>query len=677
MQVLVKVDASEQIKKFQDFIESYYSSQVVENLRKDKKFVVIDFAELSKFDLDLANELFENPEDTIRAAELAVEQLDLEDIKGFKVRFRNLPESQKIMVRNIRSKHINKLLNMVGVVRQKSDVRPQVTAAKFECPVCGNIINVLQLDGSFKEPTRCGCGRKGKFTLLSKELVDAQGLVLEEVPESLEGGEQPKRINIFLRDDLVSPLSERKTNPGSKISIVGIVKEVPIILRTGSKSTRFDLMIEANYIEASEETFYEVEITKEEEQKIIELSQDPESYSKLVNSVAPSIYGYDKEKEALLLQLVGGVRKVRTDKVVSRGDMHILLVGDPGSGKSAILKRISVIAPKGRYVSGRGISGAGLTAAVVKDEFLKGWSLEAGALVLASNGICCIDEMDKMVPEDRAAMHEALEQQTVSISKANIQATLISRTTVLAAANPKFGRFDPYGIIAEQINLPPTLINRFDLIFPIKDLPDATKDEKMASHILKLHQTPDLYEPEIPTDFLRKYIAYAKQKIVPSITDSALQEIKDFYLKMRASGGAEEGIKAIPISARQLEALVRFSEASAKIRLSDKATKRDAKRAIDLVQYCLMQIGLDKETGKIDIDRIATGISASQRSHIVIIKEIINELEGKVGKTIPIDDIIEEAKNRGIDEDKVEEVLEKLKRVGEVFEPRRSFIQKL
>ena len=347
------------------------------------------------------------------------------------------------------------------------------------------------------------------------------------------------------------------------------------------------------------------------------------------------------------------------------------------SGKSAILKRISVIAPKGRYVSGRGISGAGLTAAVVKDEFLKGWSLEAGALVLASNGICCIDEMDKMVPEDRAAMHEALEQQTVSISKANIQATLISRTTVLAAANPKFGRFDPYGIIAEQINLPPTLINRFDLIFPIKDLPDATKDEKMASHILKLHQTPDLYEPEIPTDFLRKYIAYAKQKITPSITDSALQEIKDFYLKMRASGGAEDGIKAIPISARQLEALVRLSEASAKIRLSDKATKRDAKRAIDLVQYCLMQVGLDKETGKIDIDRITTGISASQRSHIVIIKEIINELEGKVGKTIPIDDIVEEAKNRGIDEDKVEEVLEKLKRVGEVFEPRRSFIQKL
>ncbi|MDP6265587.1 MAG: minichromosome maintenance protein MCM [Candidatus Woesearchaeota archaeon] len=677
MQELVNVDASEQIKKFQEFLESYYYSQIVENLRKDNKFVVVDFADLSKFDLDLANGLLESPEDTIKAAEIAIAQFDLENITGFKVRFKNLPESQNIMIRNIRSKHIGRLIYAEGIVRQKSDVRPQVTAAKFECPVCGNIINVLQLNGSFKEPTKCGCGRKGKFVMLSKELVDAQGIVLEEVPESLEGGEQPKRINIFLKDDLVSPLSEKKTNPGSKVSIIGIIKEVPIILKTGSKSTTFDIIVEANHIETVEETFYEVKISEEDEQKIIELSQDPELYSKLVNSLAPSIYGYGKVKEALLLQLVGGVRKVRSDKVVSRGDTHILLVGDPGSGKSAMLKRISVIAPKGRYVSGRGISGAGLTAAVVKDEFLKGWSLEAGALVLASNGICCIDEMDKMISEDRAAMHEALEQQTVSISKANIQATLISRTTVLAAANPKFGRFDPFGIIAEQINMPPTLINRFDLIFPIKDLPDEARDEKMASHILKLHQDPDFYEPEISTEFLRKYIAYAKQKVVPTITNNALQEIKEFYLKMRTSGSEEGGIKAIPISARQLEALVRLTEATARLRLSDKATESDAKRAIGLIEYCLMEVGLDKETGKIDIDRIATGISASQRSHIIVIKDIITDLENKVGKAIPIDDVIAEAKSKGVDEGKVEEVLEKLKRVGEIFEPRRGFLSKI
>jgi replicative DNA helicase Mcm len=677
MQEFAKIDASEQIRRFHDFFESYFYSQIVDNLRKDLRFVIVDFLELSKFDLDLANEVLENPEETIRAAELSVENFDLEEIKGFKIRFKNLPENQKIMIRNIRSKHLGKFMKVEGVVRQKSDVRPQVVDARFECPVCGNVIKIPQLNGSFKEPSRCGCGRKGKFTLLSKDLVDAQGIVLEEVPETLEGGEQPKRVNIFLKDDLVSPMSERRTNPGSKVNISGIVKEVPITLRTGSMSTKFNLMIEANYVESVEETFYEVEISEEEEKEIIELSEEPELYSKLINSVAPSIYGYERVKEALILQLVGGVRKVRSDKVVSRGDTHILLLGDPGSGKSAMLKRISVISPKGRYVSGRGVSGAGITAAVVRDEFLKGWSLEAGALVLASNGICCVDEMDKINPEDRAAMHEALEQQSVSISKANIQATLIARTTVLAAANPKFGRFDPYGIIADQINLPPTLINRFDLIFPIKDIPNHSKDERLASHLLELHQTPDLYEPEVPTDFLRKYIAYAKQKIVPRLTDGALHEIKEFYLKMRSSGGTEEGIKAIPISARQLEALVRLTEASARLRLSDKATKRDAKRAIDLLGYSLEQVGLDKETGQIDIDRIATGISASQRSHIIVVKEVISELESKLGKTIPIDDIVDVAKAKGIDEEKVEEVLEKLKRVGEVFEPRRGFISKI
>jgi replicative DNA helicase Mcm len=672
-----KIEASEQIKRFQELLEASYYSNIVDNLRKDRKFVNVDFADLSKFDIDLASELLENPEDTIKAAEIAAAQFDLDNIEGFKVRFSNLPENQEIMVRNIRSNHIGRFMEVNGVVRQKSDVRPQVTAARFECPVCGNVINVLQLEGSFKEPSKCGCGRKGKFMLLSKELVDAQGIVLEEAPENLEGGEQPKRLNIFLRDDLVSPLSERKTNPGSKIKVVGTIKEVPIILRSGSKSTRFDLMVEANYVEAVEESFYEVGISDEEEKKIIELSKDKNLYGKLVDSTAPSIYGYEKVKEALIMQLVGGVRKVRNDKVVSRGDMHILLVGDPGAGKSALLKRITMIAPKGRYVAGRGVSGAGLTASVVRDEFLKGWSLEAGALVLASNGLCAIDEMDKMNPEDRAAMHEALEQQSVSISKANIQATLIARTTVLAAANPKFGRFDPYGIIAEQIDLPPTLINRFDLIFTIKDLPDESKDEKMASHILKLHQTPDIFEPEISTEFLRKYIAYAKQKVAPSINDGALKAIKEFYLKMRGSGSTEGGIKSIPISARQLEALVRLTEASAKLRLSAEATRDDAMRAIELVEYCLMEVGFDKETGKIDIDRIATGISASQRSNIIVIKEIIADLENKVGKTIPIDDVIEESKNRGISEEKIEEVLEKLKRVGEIFEPRRGFLSRI
>jgi len=670
------MDVSEQIKRFNEFIEAGYKAELLKNIRKDEKFLVIDFNELSKFDVELSSLLLEQPEEVIKAVELAIEQFDIEGVKGIKARFKNLPESQKIRICDIRSKHLGRLILVEGVVRQKSDVRPQVTSARFECPSCGNIINILQLDRSFKEPARCGCGRKGKFRLVSKELVDAQGIVLEESSESIEGGEQPKRINIFLKDDLVSPISEKRTGPGSKISVVGQINEVPIIERSGAKSTRFDLIIEANYVEGIEESFYEVKISNEEEKQIRDISQSDDVFGRLVNAMAPSIYGYDKVKEALLLQLMGGVRKTRKDGVVSRGDIHTLLIGDPGSGKSALLKRIQLIAPKGRYVAGKGVSGAGITAAVVKDEFLKGWSLEAGALVLANNGICCIDEMDKMSPDDRSSMHEALEQQTVSISKANIQATLLARTTVLAAANPKFGRFDPYGIIAEQIDLPPTLINRFDLIFTIKDLPDEAKDNEMASHILSLHKTPDIKETEIPSNLLKKYIAYARQNINPKLSDEAIEEIKKYYVRMRMSGSSEGETKTIPISARQLEALVRLSEACARVRLQDKVTKKDAKKAIELLEYCLMGVGFDKETGKIDIDRIATGISAAQRSQIAILKEILADLE-KFVKPIPIEDAVREAKERGIDEERVEEILQKLKQTGDIFEPKRGFIQKM
>ncbi|MEK6841139.1 MAG: minichromosome maintenance protein MCM, partial [Nanoarchaeota archaeon] len=398
----------------------------------------------------------------------------------------------------------------------------------------------------------------------------------------------------------------------------------------------------------------------------------------LVKSMAASIYGHEKIKEAFVLQLMGGVKKLKEDGTTTRGDIHILLVGDPGSGKSQMLTFISKIAPKGRLVSGKGSTGAGLTATVVKDEFLRGWALEAGALVLANGGIAVIDELDKMNPEDRDALHEALEQQRISISKANIQATLRAETTVLAAANPKLGRFDPYTPIAAQIDLPPTLINRFDLIFPIRDLPNRDLDEKIAGHVLNLQQNPEDIRTEIPPQLVKKYLSYARQKVIPHLTNVAIEEIKEFYVGLRNSAQVGESeIRPIPISARQLEALVRLAEASARVRLSDKVTREDAKRAIELLKHCLMQVGFDYETGQIDIDRIATGLPASQRSRIVTIREIIKRLENKLGKMIPITDVITEAAEQNINEAQVEEVIEQLKREAEIFEPRRGFVSRL
>jgi replicative DNA helicase Mcm len=673
------MEPTEIIKKFQEFLERNYLKEISKKARKGEKFLIIDFSELSKFDPRLSDELLESPEEVIKAGEIALESFEVEgDIKNFKIRIKDLPNSMEILIRNIRSKHLNKFLFTKGLVRQKSDVRPQVTSARFECPSCGNVITVLQMDNKFKEPSRCGCGRKGSFRMLSKELVDAQKIVLEEAPEDLDGGEQPKRLDIFLQSDLVSPMSDKRTNPGSKIIINGILKEVPIPAKEGGRLTRYDLMIEANYVEPIEEDFLELNISEEEEKEIIELAKSKEVYEKLVNSLAPTIYGHELIKEALILQSFGGVRKKRKEGSATRGDIHILLIGDPGAGKSQLLKRLSEIAPKARYVSGKGASGAGLTATVVKDEFIRGYALEAGALVLANRGICCIDELDKMTKEDRSAMHEALEQQTVTISKANIQATLRAETTVLAAANPKFGRFDPYEVLAKQIDLPSTLINRFDLIFPIKDMPDEVKDEKLASFILGMHQDKTPIKTEISNETLRKYFAYARQKIKPELTDAAVEEIQEYYVKMRASGSEEGSIKTIPITPRQLEALIRLSEASAKIRLSPKVTRKDAQRGINLVHYCLSQIGVDPDTGKFDIDRISSGVTATERGNIVLIKEIITELETKEGdKTISIENILVESSSRGIKEDKVLEVIEKLKRSGDIYEPKKGHISKI
>jgi replicative DNA helicase Mcm len=590
------------------------------------------------------------------------------------LRFSSLPKTVEVRIRDVRARHLDKLLGVEGIVRQASDVRPQVVNAKFECPNCGAILSVLQLDNKFHEPQRCSCTWRGQFRLISKEMVDVQRLVIEEAPDMLEGGEQPKKINVFLKEDLVEPKMEERTTPGSRIKIFGRLTEVPIPLKTGI-STRYDIAIEANNVVPMEESFSDLNVNEEETKQILELAADPNIFRRLIQSIAPSVYGYDKIKEALLLQLFGGIKKTKSDGGSTRGDIHVLLVGDPGVAKSVMLKVISGIAPKGRYVSGKAATSAGLTASVVKDEFLRGWSLEAGAMVLANKGLVCIDEIEKMTEHDRSAMHEAMEQQTVSISKANIHATLRAETTVLAAGNPKLGRFDPFTAIPLQIDISPALLSRFDVIFVIRDLPNKIQDEAIATHVLEEH-VQEVVRDVIDPKLLRKYVSYAKQKIKPKLTEEAVEEIKSFYVNLRnQSVRSDADIKPIAITPRQLEGIIRLSEACAMMRLSDKVKREDSKKAIELLKFSLTQVGYDEETKSFDIDKMTTGITSSKRSKILLVRDMIYQLESRVGKLIPLEELEKELSGR-IKPEELEDALTQLRKSGDIFSPNSKHIQR-
>ncbi|HIQ49878.1 MAG TPA: minichromosome maintenance protein MCM [Nanoarchaeota archaeon] len=659
------------LNKFEEFFRYFYEEELLKAVKKGKKSIEVDFSTLDKFDPELADELLNNPEKVLALAQEAIKNIDIPSDKEINIipRFKNLPESCFIRIRNIRSEHIGKLICVDGIVRRASEVKPEIGVAIFQCPECGDLIEVQQNERTIKPPEICSCGRKTGFKLVDRKLFDARWIVIEE-PFELTTGDRPGEISIFLKDDLTSPEMQRKTDPGNRVKVVGILKEIKRTYR-GKIKTQMDVYLEAVHVEPTEIEWEELEITPEDKKKIHEFAKDPEIYEKLIKSIAPSIYGLEEIKEAILLQLFGGVPHVLPDGTRIRGDIHILLVGDPGMAKSQLLKYVSQLVPRAKYVSGKGTTTAGLTATVIRDEeFMGGWVLEAGAMVLCNKSIICIDEFDKMSKEDQIAMHEALEQQTISIAKASIVATLPAQVSVLAGANPKFSRFDPYRPIAEQIDIPETLLSRFDLKFAIRDIPDPEKDEKLAEYVIETRLNPQTAMPAVPLDFLRKYIAYARKYCKPKMTKEACERLKQFYVEMRAMSG--DGTVAITL--RQHEALMRLAEASAKVRLSPVVEVQDAERAIRIMKYSLLQLGYDYETGRIDIDR-TEGTPSSHRSKIRKMMEIIEKLEKEIGKQIPVEDVLAVAQDEGIKN--AEELLNLLKREGLIFEPRQGMIQKV
>jgi replicative DNA helicase Mcm len=626
---------------FQDFFRSYETDEVGSKYRKRLaqtavnygRSLVVDFDDLIEFDPALARSVVERPEDFIGyASSAATAQMRVEDpeygehVGKIFARFRRLPE--KTSLRKVGAENLKKLALVDGIVVRASQVRPTIVQAVFRCRKCLEIIHEEQSGELMRGPgSACpSCKQRTAFELLEEQskFKNTQEARIQERPEDLPPGQLPRYLDVRLEEDLVD-----NARPGDRIALTAIVRAERQLVGEKGKLRTFNLYLEANFIDIVGKETEVVDITPEEEKRILEASTDPWIDRKLKLSIAPSIYGYEDVKEAILYLLLGGVAKRLPDGVNIRGDSHVLIIGDPGTAKSQLLQYVSRIAPRGLYTSGRGSSAAGLTAAVLREKS-GGMVLEAGALVLADKGVACIDEIDKMLPVDRVAIHEAMEQQTVSVAKGGIVATLNARASVLAAGNPKLGRYDAFLNVGENINLDVTILSRFDLIFLLRDEANTERDRSMSEHILALHKTQ--INPEaapFPPEFLRKYISYAK-RYHPILTIDAMKELQDYYLKVRSKAGVKSS--AIAITPRQLEALVRIAESRARAFLRDSILVEDARSAIRLVNVSMGDVGMDVATGTADIDVIMTGIPQSSRDRMQKIMDVVIELSRETGE---------------------------------------------
>jgi len=676
-------------ERFEEFLRTYkddegsliYWTKVQQMSINDELSLTIDFQDLISFDNVFMTLAAEEPSKFIEtvnnalAAVLRVEDPDYVssiDITSLKARVSNY--SEHVPLRAIRSKHIGKLVRVSGIMMRASEVKPLLVQAMFQCRICDEKIPQTQEDGRYTEPVRCPlCDKKTPMRLLAQEsqFRDWQKVRIQESPEELPPGQMPRSIDVIFEGDIVD-----LSRPGDLVKITGILQTTPDFSRRGGRLATFNIFIDAIGVEVTEKEHEQVELSEEDEKKIKELADDPYVHERIVASIAPSIQGHESIKESIALLLFGGVSKTLPDGTKLRGKSNILMIGDPGTGKSQILKFVSGLAVRALYTSGKGSSAAGLTAAVMHDAESGAMTLEAGALVLADQGIACIDEFDKMDPTDRTAIHEAMEQHTVSIAKAGIIATLNARTSILAAANPTLGRYESSLSVQDNIKLPFTILSRFDLVWIMVDTIEETKDRELAQFILNMHQmkkaksSPET--PPVSQDFLKKYIAYSNRYVLPQLTTEAAEVIENFYVGLRKSA---EGGAAVPITARQLESLVRLSEARARMALQSKVSKEDAQAAIRLMEESLRMVALDRVTGKIDIDKLVSKMSASQRSSSDVIIKAIRDMESEGTSTVNIDALVQRAVSMGLAREQAEQVISKLLSEGILYSPRDGKIR--
>uniref|UniRef100_A0A7S0WTV5 DNA replication licensing factor MCM2 n=1 Tax=Chlamydomonas leiostraca TaxID=1034604 RepID=A0A7S0WTV5_9CHLO len=514
------------------------------------------------------------------------------------VRISELPVQDRL--RDLRGYHLNGLVRVSGVVTRRTGVFPQLRVVKFDCAKCGYLLGPFTQAGDCEiKPQLCpNCSSKGPFMVNAAETVyrDYQKITLQESPGTVPAGRLPRHKEVILTHDLIDC-----ARPGEEVDVTGVfVYGYDASLNVRNSFPVFSTHIEANYISKREDAYSIYALTDEDKAAILGLSRDPRIGQRIIKSIAPSIYGHEFIKTGLAMALFGGMEKHPSPAYRLRGDINMLLLGDPGVAKSQFLKYVEKTAVRAVYTTGKGASAVGLTAAVHKDPLTREWTLEGGALVLADKGVCLIDEFDKMNDQDRVSIHEAMEQQSISISKAGIVTQLQARCSVIAAANPVGGRYDPARTFAENVELSDPILSRFDVLAVVRDQVDPVQDQRLAEFVVGSHarnhptrraaedegeevgeasifQDPAADPDVLPQDLLKKYITYAKQHCRPQLQQADYDRIQRVYTELRKAAAASHGM---PIAVRHLESLIRMSEAHAKMHLRSYVADDDINAAI-------------------------------------------------------------------------------------------------
>ncbi len=591
--------------------------------RKDSDFI-FDFEKFSEDNPELSMEFSVNPIKFINTIKFKLN----EHFGKIKLRIFNYETEEDIS--NFRTSHLGKLFKVRGMISKTNKVIALVKESSFECASCGGILKIID---STRIPNICSCGEKNqkRFKLIDRKYRDVQEIEIEESQDKVIE-RQPQKIRIRLYDELTDTDLKKILQPGNKVEILGVLEEIPIISSRLNENL-FEYRLVAIDV-LNQEEIKENESINEEDLKLIKSISERNPLELLSENISPEIIGYKNVKKTLVLQQVGGIKKKLSDGKLTRDKIHILLIGDAGVSKTELVKSVHLRTPKAYYTSGEQTSAVGLTATVIKDELTGAWGLQAGAMPKANGSILVVDEIEKSGEQTLKALHTPLESGIIPINKAGINTTLSADCSLLAVANPKGGRFDTASkeTLVKQINMPPTLLSRFDIIHIMKD----EIDEKKDSDIIESFFSSSDKTVEIPTELYRKYIIHARN-LKPKLKHESIEELKKFYNKVRKQSiNSENKMIGMPITPRHAQGIIRMAEAHAKLRLSEYVEIQDFRVAEDLFYESLLKIGMDEE-GTIDVARFGSSVTLSKKKKILMYYDIIKEILKRDNKEILTD----------------------------------------